>query len=282
MGKRSSPTTAAFLLASLTGILLLTPWIFVYRDIITYFSRTVWLLVLAAGFFQMTYYASLAGAYRAGDMSIAYPLARSLPVLIVPVISVLLGRGGQVSWQCLGGVILVVAGGVLLPMKHFGDLRIANYLNLSCLLALTAAIGTTGYSMLDDEALRLLRHASGARLFPPWQITVVYYFFEEVSILCWLLPVVAGAKRGRDTFRLVLRTRLGTGVLMGIGICLTYILVLVSMAFVSNVSYVVAFRQISIPIGVMLSVLVLKEPGDLPKFVAVTIMFIGLVLVGTG
>ena len=67
---------------------------------------------------------------------------------------------------------------------------------------------------------------------------------------------------------------------MGVGIYLTYSLVLISMAFVSNVSYVVAFRQISIPLGVMLSVLILQEAAYLPKFVGVAVMFVGLTLVG--
>lgn len=281
IGKRNSPTTAAFLIASLTGILGLTPWVLAYREAISYFSPFVWLFVLAAGFFQTTYYASLAGAYKAGDMSIAYPLARSSPVIVVTVVSVLLGRGDQVSWQCISGITLVVAGGFLLPMKCFGDFRLKNYFNLSCLLALVAALGTTGYSIVDDEALRVLRQTADSS-FSSWQISVVYAFFETVSILFWLSLIVLGRKRGRDSFHLVIRSRFGTGVLMGIGIYLTYTLVLVSMAFVTNVSYVVAFRQISIPIGVILSVTFLKEPGYTPKFVAVTIMFLGLVLVGTG
>ena len=69
---------------------------------------------------------------------------------------------------------------------------------------------------------------------------------------------------------------------MGIGIYLTYSLALISMAFVTNVSYVVAFRQLSIPLGVMLSVWLLKEPAHIPKLVAVVVMLLGLIFVGTG
>ncbi len=281
LGKRNNPTAAAFLVASLVGVLCLAPLVIIYKEAINYFTLRSWLLVLTAGFFQTTYYASLAGAYKTGDMSIAYPLARSSPVIVVTVVSLFLGRGDQVTWQCIYGIILVVLGGFLLPMRRFSDLRLKNYLNVSCLLALLAAFGTTGYSIVDDEALRLLREMPEMPL-QSWEITIVYAFFEAMTSTFWLTLFVFGRKHRRETLQQVITKRFSSAVLMGIGIYLTYSLVLVSMAFVTNVSYVVAFRQISIPLGVIMSVFLLKEPSYVPKFAAVTVMFIGLVLVGTG
>ena len=66
------------------------------------------------------------------------------------------------------------------------------------------------------------------------------------------------------------------------GIYAAYTLVLVAMAFVSNVSYVVAFRQVSVPLGAVAGVLVLGDRPHVPKLVGVAIMFAGLVLVGLG
>ena len=54
------------------------------------------------------------------------------------------------------------------------------------------------------------------------------------------------------------------------------------MAFAANVSYIVAFRQISVPIGVVFGVWIFKEPGYTLKSVGITIIFVGLVLVATG
>ena len=281
LGKRNNPTPAAFLVAGIVGVICLAPLVIMYKGAISYFSLRSWLFVLAAGFCQTTYYGSLAGAYKTGDMSIAYPLARSSPVIVVTVVSLFLGRGDQVSWQCIYGIILVVLGGFILPMKRFNDFHLNNYLNISCLLALLAAFGTTGYSIVDDEALRLLRETPGVSL-QSWQITVVYSFFEAVMSTFWLTLFVFGRKQGRETLQQVVTKRLSSAVLMGIGIYLTYSLVLVSMSFVTNVSYVVAFRQISIPLGVVFSVFLLKEPAYIPKFVAVIVMFVGLILVGTG
>ena len=54
------------------------------------------------------------------------------------------------------------------------------------------------------------------------------------------------------------------------------------MGHVTNVSYVVAFRQLSIPLGAVLGVLVLGEPGYRPKLAGVALMFGGLILVALG
>jgi drug/metabolite transporter (DMT)-like permease len=281
IGKRNAPEAAAFLVASVVGVFCLAPFPILYNESIGFFSPKTWLLVVGAGFFQAFYYASLAGAYRSGDMSIAYPIARSSPVIVVTVVSILLGRGDQVSLLCIVGIAFVVAGGFFLPMRRFDDFRIGNYLNLSCLLALAAAFGTTGYSIVDDEALRLLRQTPGVPV-AAWQITGVYAFFEALTTVVWLAFVVISRKRERTAFRTIVSKRMGSGVAMGLAIHLTYLLVLISMAFVSNVSYVVAFRQVSIPLGVLMGVLFLKEPGHRPKFLGVLIMFAGLILVGTG
>jgi len=86
----------------------------------------------------------------------------------------------------------------------------------------------------------------------------------------------------RESLRRMPRRGLGQALLVGVGIYLAYTLVLISMAFVAEVSYVVAFRQLSIPLGTLLGVVLLGEPGHVPKSVGVAVTFAGLVLVGTG
>ena len=281
LGKRNDPTAASFLVAIITGTLCFFPFLVVYRMSLGLFSLRVWLFVIGAGCFQTIFYTALVGAYQTGDLSIAYPLARSSPVIMVMVVNFLLGRKDQISWQCIWGMVLIVGGGLLLPMKRFSDFRLQNYRNLSCLLALLAAVGTTGYSLIDDAALRLLRQTPGI-LLPSWEITLLYAFFEAVTSSFWLSLVVCGRKREREILRKVITTSLHPAAFMGIGIGLAYTLALISMAFVTNVSYVVAFRQLSIPLGVILGASILKEPSTLPKFAGVTVMFVGLALVGTG
>lgn len=282
LSKRQHPSAAFFLVASITGGLLLAPALVIYRTTLTHHvPPRVWVLIISTGFFMALYYISLAGAYRAGDMSVAYPLARSSPVIVVSVVALALGRGDQVSAMCVAGIILVVAGCFLIPLQRFRDLRLRNYLNPICGLALLAAVGTSGYSILDDEALRQLRTDAGVKI-GNTQMTLVYACLEALAASFWLSLFVTLRRNGRSALSQVLRLNKRHAVLAGVTIYLTYVLVLISLAFVDNVSYVVGFRQLSIPLGATFGVMVLKEPVYAPKLVGTAIMFVGLMQVAMG
>ncbi|MCP4622928.1 MAG: multidrug DMT transporter permease, partial [bacterium] len=83
ISKKEYPTQAFYLLANTIGVICILPLLFVYRDLIYLIPSSVWIFMLISGFFLAVYLATLAGAYRAGDISIAYPLIRSLPVIFV-------------------------------------------------------------------------------------------------------------------------------------------------------------------------------------------------------
>lgn len=282
LSKRQNPSAAFFLVASIAGTLLLAPALVLYREtLMHHIPGLVWILLLATGFFMALYYIALAGAYRAGDMSVAYPLARSSPVIIVSIVTLILGRGNQISLMCVAGSILVVIGCFMIPLKRFGDLRWNHYLNPTCGLALLAAIGTAGYSLVDDEALRILRtHAQATIGNTP--MTMLYACLEALTASLWLALFIALRRDSRQRLGQVFRTNKWHAVFAGVVIHLTYGLVLIAMAFSNNVSYVVGFRQLSIPFGAILGILVLKEASHAPKLVGVAIMFAGLVLVAIG
>jgi drug/metabolite transporter (DMT)-like permease len=281
VGKRQHPSAAFLLVANTLGFLCLAPIVIVFRDALDAFPKSVWLWLTVTGFFQALYYAALAGAYRSGEMSVVYPLARSGAVVFVVLLNVLLGRGGQLSGMALGGMALIVLGGLLLPLQSLGDMRLRHYLVPATLLALLAALGTAGYSIVDDEALRIARAAPGLPV-GPLVATALYSFFEGLTSSLWLGVLVLARRQGRAELQEAWRAQLWQAGLTGVGIYVAYTLVLVSMAFVTNVSYAVAFRQVSVPLGAVVGVLVLGDRPHLPKLVGVTAMFVGLVLVGLG
>jgi len=127
----------------------------------------------------------------------------------------------------------------------------------------------------------LLRAVPGLPV-SPVAVTLLYAFFEGLSSALWLTLWIAWRSARRAEVWDVARFHLGRAWLAGFFIYLGYTLVLVAMGFAANVSYVVAFRQISIPLGVIVGVYALKEPRYRPKFAGVLIMFVGLVLVGIG
>lgn len=281
IGKRQHPTAAFFFLANTAGLICLLAILPYFWNKIPLIPQSVWISILISGFFLAVYMTSLAGAYRNGDMSIAYPLARSLPVMIVTMVTIILGKGHELEWWFIGGAILVMSGCIMLPMKKLSDFSLKNYLNLCCLLSMLAAMAISGYTMVDSEALRHLRELPG-KPFEPVDAALLYLLLEAASASFWTGTYVLSIASERKSLVKVFRFSKGAAVLTGIGIYLTYSLVLISMNYVRNVSYVAVFRQLSIPIGAVLGIVLLKEQRYLPKVLGVITIFVGLVLAGMG
>jgi uncharacterized membrane protein len=72
-----------------------------------------------------------------------------------------------------------------------------------------------------------------------------------------------------------MRSAIATGLIIAAG----YSMVLASMAYVTNVSYIAAFRQISIPLGAMLGIMVQREPLYTTKLIGIVVVLAGLVIV---
>jgi len=281
LSKRVAPTASFYLLANTAGAFLLLPALVYYPTLSHAFTPTIWLLLLATGFCQAFYYTTLGQAYQRGDLSVAYPLARSLPALMVTLFVFVLGDSTEISSLCIWGIALLLIGCFVLPMRQFRDFRVDNYLNLSSFFALFAAIGTAGYSLIDDHALSLLRTTHNTDL-AGWQITLYYAVFEAGASSFCLAIFVLPFRSCRTQISHLLNTQKRAILMTGAGIYVTYSLVLISMAFVNNVSYVVGFRQLSIPIGAILGITILKEPGYTPKFIGIIILLIGLTLIALG
>jgi drug/metabolite transporter (DMT)-like permease len=228
---------------------------------------------------QTIYFIGLAGAYRHGQLSIAYPLARSLPVLIVTILSVIFQFGSPISAQGYAGIFFVVVGCLLIPIQSFTNIKPENYLNLSCALALLAACGTAGYTIIDNEALRQLRETPAITI-NAIEIAVLYMVLETALTALILGLYVLASKPERQNFRDLHPATWRYAAVTGVIINLTYGMVLAAMAFVTNVSYLAAFRELSIPLGALLGITLQKEPAPRPKIIGVGVVLAGLLLVG--
>lgn len=281
LSKGSRPCGAFFLAATGLALACLWPVLLACRDLLPLIPPGARGLLALTGFFMALYYLGLSGAYRTGDITLAYPLARSSPILVVTFVSFALGRGHEIGPWALAGIILVTAGCFLLPLPRFRDLRPARYLSPCCLLALVAATGTAGYTIIDDRALALMRGVPGGA-FTAFSAAAVYIVLQGIVSCLWLGLGIALIPWERRQLAGVLRQRLKPALVTGLGIYFTYGLVLTSMAFVDNVSYVAAFRQLSIPIGAILGFAVLHEPRHPPRIAGIAVIFAGLVMVGLG
>jgi drug/metabolite transporter (DMT)-like permease len=281
LSKRKDPSTAFFWITTLAAMLALLPALWLYRQGLPFVTLADWMLIAATGLFQTVYYIGLAGAYSNGDLSLAYPLARSLPVLLIALVSILLGRGEQIGAWAFVGFLAVAGGCLLLPLPHYRDFRLAHYLNICCMFAVVAAIGTTGYTLVDDQVLRDLRSAPGIPL-NNTSVTLFFMALENISLAFFLGLYVLFKPAERQNLAQNGRSLALPASLAGLVMTGAYGLVLLAMADVSNVSYVSAFRQISLPIGAFLGMALGREPRYLPRILGLAVILAGLVLVAVG
>jgi drug/metabolite transporter (DMT)-like permease len=276
LGKRQQPSAAFFLIAACCAVLITLPLIAVFFAVLPKIPAVLWGLLLATGLCQAAYYVGLAGAYRNGELSMAYPLVRALPVLLIALIS--LGLGKSFSLPGVMGILAVAAGCLLIPLPDFRAFNPGAYLARGADLVLLAALGTTGYTLIDSQALAILRSlpvvglgsTGSALLFLALENLVTAVL---LGAYVWLAP----AERSRlgQIWRTKRHAAAGTGLL----ITTAYALVLAAMAFVANVSYLAAFRQLSIPLGAALGIFIQKEAAPPPRLVGIGVLTCGLVLI---
>ena len=281
LGKREQPSSALFLIATVLGGVLMLPIVFWFHGRFALIPNNILLWIVVTGLFQATYFGTLAAAYCNGDMSLVYPLARSVPTLLVTGVTLIMGTGHAISNLCLAGIFLVVAGCTILPLRHFRSLQLNNYWNKSCFFAMVAAIGTAGYMVIDKQSLLVLSAGEHAP-FSNIEAALIYAPLEILSTAAWLSIYVFARAAERRSLIQILRDSKSQALLMGAGIYGAYTLVLIAMTFATHVSYVMAFRQLSIPLGASLGMFILKEPSPWPKRLGVATVFAGVVLVGLG
>ena len=274
IAKRTVPTAAFFLIANIFGALIFFPWLLLYPDIIHSIPVSIWALLALTGLFQALYCIALAAAYRHGDLSISYPISRSLPVLLVPVVAMFLGRGELLGIWFFAGAFLILAGGMLVSLEEISILKKRPVFRSVLPMALLAAIGTAGYSLVDDQSLRMIRGSLGAA-YGTVPLTLVYAFLEGLACSAWIAIFILFTRNRTGISRVPLSWAMGAGLLMYI----TYGMVLVSMAFARDVSLIVAFRQVSILAGALLGFIFLKESAHPLKILGLFLLLTGLFMV---
>jgi len=272
-----------FSIAAATAAVMMIPVLVANVDLVAEVPAAVWLLLVFTGAAQAVYVHGLAGAYASGDISLAYPLARALPVLLVAAVGFLLGRGDRIGIVSVVGMVLITIGCVVLPLPRFRRLRLSDYRGAVYVMAVVAAIGTTGYTLIDDGALTRLDSLVD-EVTSQTRVTLFYVSLQAAATAIGIVLLTVARSMTRHQLKAVARDQSlrRTGMLTGVVITATYGLALAAMAYVSDVSYVAAFRQLSIPIGAALGIVLSGEPRHGPKLFGVAVVTAGLVLVGLG
>ncbi|MDD2707956.1 MAG: hypothetical protein PHV34_08100 [Verrucomicrobiae bacterium] len=277
---QKSPCAVFFLILTVGSVFLWMPfaiWIFKSRQV--EIPTLVWGMLVLSGLANAIYYVGLGSAYRISDISISYPLVKALPILIVTVFCIIFGAGKATLWGWVG-ISTLLMGSAFIPMKKFAAFSWKNYLNRSFGFVLAAAVASAGYMLLDNHGIKMLRAASAS--LEKHQISAVYIFFENLFILPFLLGFIMLRKEERGELAAFVRNFSPAPFITGIMCTLSYSLVLMAMSLSSNVGMVVALRQLSVPLGAFGGIVLLKEPGHMPKMVGALSIVGGLILVCVG
>lgn len=273
MGKRDSGNLLFVPLATLAGASVLLPFVFMASD--SLFSGSVILLLTATGLFQALYISSLSLSYEHTDISASYPLIRGLPILSVALISALIMPSASLPILGWVGVVVMVLASCLMAQKRDGH----TYLTRTALFYIAfAVVGTTGYSLIDSEVMRRISSDLNTGNWDQWIINgLAYASLEGLVSLFWLLffYVIFYKRLPHRMGRLLMRrnTWLAGGVMLS-----SYTLILCSMPLVENVSYIVALRQVSIPLSIFAGSLLLGEIQSARRWMSGFGMFIGIMI----
>lgn len=206
---------------------------------------------------QIAYYVLLATAYRAADMSQAYPLMRGTAPIIVAVVTAF-WIGDHLSPAAWTGIALVSAGvfATAAGARHSGNLRGVGF-------ALANAVVIAAYTINDGIGVRL----SGS----------------PAAYTMWLCLLAAIPLAGREVivrpalFRAYVTANAGLGLIGGAGTLVSYGLALWAMTK-APVAIVAALRETAIVFATGIAVFVLREKITPARIAAIGVITAGVVV----
>ena len=217
---------------------------------------------------HIVYFFALGRAYKHGDLSIVYPVARGLGLMLIPVFGVTI-LSEEVSPTAAVGIAVIFAGVVAVGLStgESPGLRVSPRAVLKdrgVQFALLTGVVIGLYSTLDKRGVD---HVT----------PVLYMFFLTAGGSSGMLALIARQYSRRqfvDEFRGHWKAAIvGGGFQFG-----AYVLVL-SAFRLSPVSYVGPFRELAVAVGVLMGALVLKERVTLGRAAGAASVTAGAVVI---
>jgi drug/metabolite transporter (DMT)-like permease len=202
--------------------------------------------------------------YRAGDLSLVYPLARGTGPLLSSVAAIVL-LGERPSVIAVVGALLIIGGVVILTinLSRFRETDTRD----AVIYALVTGLFIAAYTIWDKQAVS---HFGIAPLVLDWG--------ANVGRVILLSPF---AIKYSDQTIGEWREHKYEAIAVAVLIPLSYILVLTAMRF-TPVSYVAPAREISILIGTAMGTRLLAEGDAGRRLVAACAMVLGVVALAVG
>jgi drug/metabolite transporter (DMT)-like permease len=221
-------------------------------------------LLAGSAALHTAYFVLLNQGYRAGDLSLVYPLARGTGPLLSSIAAIIF-LGERPSLIALAGALLIIGGAVILT-TNLSQLRQTGARD-AMVYALVTGLFIAAYTLWDKQAVS---HFQIAPLVLDWG--------ANVGRAALLTPV---ALKYPDQTVAEWREHKYEAIACAVLIPLAYILVLTAMQF-TPVSYVAPAREISILIGTVMGTRLLGESDAPRRLAGACAMVIGIVGLALG
>lgn len=219
-------------------------------------------LMAGSGVLHAWYFVSLQRAYRDGDLSFVYPLARGTGPLLATVAAIVV-LDERPSLLALLGSALIVGAVLSIAIGRAGWSEQGS----APLFALVTGVSIAAYTLWD-------KHAVDAAA----QTPEIYLWGTMLTEVLLLAPVILfGDPARRPRWRAALPRALAVGGLSA----LAYVLVLYALER-APVSYVAPAREVSIVVGAALGVGVLAEADGARRLAAAGAIVAGLAALALG
>jgi len=223
----------------------------------------LWPWIIVAITIHTIYMITLSQAYRYGDFSMAYPIARGLaPAIVVIVSLVFLNENFQKSQ-------LIAIAGILFGIFIFVFQKLGSLISdkKSLLYALITACLIASYTLLDGFATRQAHN--------PFNYIAWMVFLQTFPIFSFML--YKKGKAGAVSLMNTPRQILGGGFMAFAG----YAIVLWAMTK-APIALVATLRETSIIIAALIGMFWMKEQGGWRRIVAAIIIFLSVVYLKVG
>ncbi|HWX79507.1 MAG TPA: DMT family transporter [Steroidobacteraceae bacterium] len=259
VAKKAARSTHFVWLYSMASLLLWTgPAIWVLAHTHWHPGLQPWLALVATALLHLAYSLALQSGYRAGDLSLVYPIARGTgPLLSFGGAALLLGE--RPGWIPLLGVLLVVSGIALVadlwrPRRHSPRAGI--------LWGLITGACIASYTLNDGWAVKYLAIS-------PILVDYSGNFFRAIVLA---RPALTNITQMRQEIREFGRAALVVGALGPLG----YILVLWAMTL-APISHVAPARELATLVGTYFGSRLLKEHAGWSRVAGALCIVLGVI-----
>lgn len=211
--------------------------------------------ILVSTIIHWGYYYSLTTAYKFGDLSLIYPIARGISPIIVTVFA-FFWINERLSWGEMGGVLLISSGILFLGLRSLSNEKSIPALVFS----LTTGVLIAAYSVTDGFGVRLTKNPLSY---------IAWLFIAEGFVVFYIF--------GRFKVRLLTSSfsEIMLGFFAGVISTIAYGLALYAKSL-APLGIVTALRETSVIIATLIGVVWFKEKPIGYRIAAASIVFCGI------